>query len=424
MNTSALYSLVDPERLRELLRTFHACTGLPIQLIGERGETLEACGGASAYCRLLHRRVVPSVTCQNAYLKAARQALALGETYIFACHASLNRVMFALCSQGVLYGAVMVGPFLMDAPDSTLVSALPENSLRPEALLELYDELSAVPVIAPERVSPISRLLYYLFSPLIPSEQRRFLHNQEKMYQQSRISETIRMIKEQGATPEDAYSYEKEKELLAKVKRGDLRAANGTLNELLGYVFFCDGGRMETMKNRALELCTLLSRVVIEGGAATGTTFRLNDRFLTLLQQTDTQDELCARMQEITEAFVDAVFQAESPTANAAIRQALRYIARHYTEPLCLEEVAEHVSLSPAYFSGLFRRCVGMRFVDYVNQVRVEESRRLLAGADFAIVDIAVALGFGDQSYFSKVFKKYTGVSPKRYRQERESGKN
>ena len=124
-------------------------------------------------------------------------------------------------------------------------------------------------------------------------------------------------------------------------------------------------------------------------------------------------------MQEITKAFVDTAFHAEGSAANPAIRQALRYIARRYARPLRLEEVAAHVDLSPAYFSGLFRRCVGMRFVDYVNRARVEEGRRLLAGSAFAIVDIAVALGFGDQSYFSKVFKKYTGASPKRYRQEK-----
>jgi len=414
-----VYDLVDRKYLGELLSTFRACTGLRIQLIGEQGETLEAHGTPSVYCRLLQRRVFAREICQDAYLKAARQAQQLGEAYIFACHASMTHVVFPLCSQGALCGAVMVGPFLMDAPDATLVSALPGDPQSPEALLDLYDELSAVPVIAPERVRPISRLLYFLFSPLIPSEQQRLMHNQERVYQQSRISEAIRMVKEQGSPPEEAYAYEKEKELLAMVKRGDLQAAKGTLNELLGYVFFCEGGRMETMKNRALELCTLLSRVAIEEGAATGATFRLNDQFLTLLQQTGSMEELCACMQGITEAFVDAVFHTEGPTANAAIRQALRHIARHYAEALRLEDVAGQVGLSPAYFSGLFRRCAGMRFVDYVNQVRVEESRRLLAGSDFAIVDIAVALGFGDQSYFSKVFKKYTGVSPKRYRQEK-----
>lgn len=420
----AVYTLVEQAHVSELLQTFHACTGLPIQMIGQHGECLEFCGAANAFCRLLQRHVFTEEDCQAAYRRAARQAQDLGQAYIFACHANLNHIVFPLCSRGTLYGAVAVGPFLMDAPDSTLVSALPENRpLPPAVLLDLYDELNAVPVISPERVSPVSRLLFFLFSPLIPSEQQQFLHNQEKAYQQSRISETIRMVKEQGVPVEDAHAYEREKELLDRVKQGDLQAAKGTLNELLGYVFFCEGGKMETMKNRAMELCTLLSRVAIEEGAATDTAFRLNNQFLSLLQRTSTLEELCVRMQEITEAFVDAVFHSEGQARNADIRQALRYVAHHYAEPLRLEEVARQVGLSPSYFSGLFRRCTGMRFIDYVNQVRVRESKRLLSGSDFAIVDIAVALGFGDQSYFSKVFKKHTGVSPKQYRREKPGAK-
>ena len=49
--------------------------------------------------------------------------------------------------------------------------------------------------------------------------------------------------------------------------------------------------------------------------------------------------------------------------------------------------------------------------------VRIEESKRLLANTDYSVIDIAVASGFGDQSYFSRVFKKYTGLTPRQYRQ-------
>ncbi len=416
----ALFTLLEQANVEELLTTFHACTGLPIQLVGQQGETLLAHGTATAYCALLRRHVFTQADCQGAYQRAARQAQTLGQAYIFACPASLNHIVFPLCSSGVLYGAVVVGPFLMDAPDSTLVAALPgQQPLAPAVLLDLYDELNAIAVVAPERVSPVSRLLFFLFSPLVPSEQQKFLHNQEKLYQQSRIGETIQMVKEQEPEVADAHAYRQERALLDLVKHGDVKAAKGTLNELLGYVFFCEGGRMEVMKNRAMELCTLLSRVAIEEGAATDATFQLNNQFLSLLQRTDTLEELCMRMQEITEAFVDGVFRSEGQASNAGIRQAVRYIAHHYAGPLRLEEVARHVGLSPAYFSGLFRRCVGMRFIDYVNQVRVAESKRLLSSSDFAIVDIAVALGFGDQSYFSKVFKKHTGISPGMYRAEK-----
>ena len=58
----------------------------------------------------------------------------------------------------------------------------------------------------------------------------------------------------------------------------------------------------------------------------------------------------------------------------------------------------------------------GSTFKEYLSMVRVEESKRLLANTDYSLIDIAVATGFQDQSYFSKVFKRYTGLTPGQYR--------
>ena len=64
----------------------------------------------------------------------------------------------------------------------------------------------------------------------------------------------------------------------------------------------------------------------------------------------------------------------------------------------------------------LFRQVTGMTFKEYLNRVRVEEAERLLTNTDYPIIDIAVACGYRDQSYFTTVFKKYTGLTPRQYR--------
>ena len=79
-------------------------------------------------------------------------------------------------------------------------------------------------------------------------------------------------------------------------------------------------------------------------------------------------------------------------------------------------KVANHVHLNPTYFSTLFKQSTGSSFKEYLNMVRIEESKRLLANTDYSIIDISLATGFEDQSYFSKVFKKFTGLTPKQYR--------
>ena len=400
-----------------MLQTFHDCTGLPVQIKDGEGKTLLQCGQRVSFCQRLHQYVFSESECAKNYRDAAVYAQRFGDAYIFACQANLNHIALALCDRGLLLGMVLVGPFLMDRPDATLVSGLTSSrTLPPDRLLDLYDELSGIPVLPPDRVHPMGRLVAYLFSTLIPAAHQAQLQNRERLYQQSRIGEMIQRIKFQQGDGEGDEGYQMEKALIHKVKVGDIGAAKALLNELLGTVFFSQGGKLEGIKNRALELCTLLSRVAIESGAGASNTFRLNDRFLALLQKADNLEDLCLQMQEIVEAFVDSTLPTEGSVNNPAIRRAIRYIRQHYTEDLSLEEVAGSVKLSPAYFSSLFRRCTGNGFKNYLNHLRVEESKRLLADTDEAIVDIAMSMGFGDQSYFTKVFKKYTGLSPNQYR--------
>ena len=92
------------------------------------------------------------------------------------------------------------------------------------------------------------------------------------------------------------------------------------------------------------------------------------------------------------------------------------YISEKFNTPLTLEDVSAYVHLHPSYFSTVFKNSTGLSFKEYLNKVRIEESKILLLNTDFSIIDIAIAVGFEDQSYFSKVFKKYTGTTPKQFR--------
>ena len=90
--------------------------------------------------------------------------------------------------------------------------------------------------------------------------------------------------------------------------------------------------------------------------------------------------------------------------------------ANLYDIVVTLEDVANEVHLAPSYFSTLFKQSTGSSFREYLNMVRIEESKRLLMTTEHSISDIALATGFEDQSYFTKIFKKHTGLTPKQYR--------
>lgn len=86
---------------------------------------------------------------------------------------------------------------------------------------------------------------------------------------------------------------------------------------------------------------------------------------------------------------------------------------------ITLEEVASYVYLSPSYFSKIFKEEMKVNFNTYLNYVRIEKSKKLLLDDSIVLVDLSNLVGFEDQSYFSKVFKKITGVSPGKYRESR-----
>ncbi|HHW40776.1 MAG TPA: response regulator [Syntrophomonadaceae bacterium] len=101
------------------------------------------------------------------------------------------------------------------------------------------------------------------------------------------------------------------------------------------------------------------------------------------------------------------------------VKSAAAYILQNYMKPLTLEEVARQVHLSPAYFSYLFRREQGRTFTDYLTATRLDKAKELLrTDPSLSISEVAGQVGYEDANYFSRLFKKKTGLTPARYRKK------
>lgn len=92
------------------------------------------------------------------------------------------------------------------------------------------------------------------------------------------------------------------------------------------------------------------------------------------------------------------------------------YIREHYTENLSLSQVAEKLGVSNGYLSTLLNQNMGCGFVDYLNQIRIDWACCYLRQSYLKNYEIAYKVGFQDEKYFSKVFKKVIGMTPKEYR--------
>lgn len=412
---SGIYALISKERLNDILQTLHSFTGIPIQLIDPLGTCLEAFGKA-AYCGVLEGNPPCGDSCAAHLSKASLYAQQAGDTYVCSCPAKLDLIAFPLTDRGDILGSVIVGPFLMDCPDHIMLSALAEEFQLPASvLLKAYDALSDMPPVTPSKVTDLSKLLSYLLSPLIPSERALLLQAKEKLSQQSRINETIQRYKGQGFAPEQSCFYQQEADLLSKVKNGNIREAKALLNETIGYMLFADGRDIDAVRTCAIDITVLLSHIALENGVRADGIYNLNSKFLLSINRENNLDELCFLLQDVIECFMN-IISHETDKGNYHVRQAVQFMTENYAQQITLEIVAEYVDLSPSYFSTLFRRITGDSFRSHLCRIRVEESKHLLLHTKYPLSDIAVAVGFTDQSYYSKVFKRIVGITPGKYR--------
>ncbi|EXX87520.1 chemotaxis protein CheY [Paenibacillus darwinianus] len=96
--------------------------------------------------------------------------------------------------------------------------------------------------------------------------------------------------------------------------------------------------------------------------------------------------------------------------------RARQYIRERFTEEVSLEEVADFVHLNPHYFSKIFKQQVGETFIDFVTRLRIDRAKSLIAADRLSLKEVCFEVGYKDPNYFSRVFKKITGVSPSEYR--------
>ncbi|MDE7206038.1 MAG: AraC family transcriptional regulator, partial [Lachnospiraceae bacterium] len=93
-----------------------------------------------------------------------------------------------------------------------------------------------------------------------------------------------------------------------------------------------------------------------------------------------------------------------------------QYLEAHYMEDICLQDAAEQLHYSDAYFCKFFKQNFDKSFIMYLSELRIEKAKELLADITVNVKDIGQKVGYRDSSYFTKVFKRFTGVTPSEYR--------
>ena len=402
----------DIKLAEECASAFHGATGVGCLVSGSDHSLYAHFGHNCSDCRVCEAAGRDRAECILAQNFALGEAERFGGKYIFYCPMGLTCFISPISGEIRSSAMITAGPFLMVDKQDYLDCEL--SSFDEAQQQTILTALEPIPVIPASRVNQLSTLLFMAVGFMNKTAQSRFSDALVSDALQGHITTYIMQLKNE-LEPE-MYPYDKEKALLKSIVNCDKDEAHRLLNELMGHILFSTGRNFELVKSRIAELLALIGRAAIDAGGNVENILSLSHEYRLQIADCQNIEELCLWLSETLNRFMDSIFKYDDLRHGNAIHRCIQYIEAHYSEKLTIQQLSRVCYLSPNYLSRIFHEEMGTTLSTYLNHVRVTKAKAFLRHGDLRLIDIAAAVGFEDPSYFTKVFKRITGVNPLAYR--------
>ncbi len=173
---------------------------------------------------------------------------------------------------------------------------------------------------------------------------------------------------------------------------------------------------IRSLKNGLIASCTLFTRAAIESNVDYEDAFALSDVFIKHIDQLNTIDELYQFEVTMIKDFIDLIERDRVSEYQYPISKVIKYIYANGAKKLTVSYLAGIYHMSPDYLSKMFHKEVGITLSIFIQAQRVDIAKNFLEFSQMSITDISTILEFCNPAYFTKIFKKHTGSSPKDYR--------
>lgn len=219
-------------------------------------------------------------------------------------------------------------------------------------------------------------------------------------------------------TPHNSYSQEQA--ILRIVRKGDTAALHTWMERapaVRGGILAPE--HLRQMKNLFIVTATLCSRAAIRGGLDVDDAFSLSDSYIQNCERLDTPEKITNLQYHMVLEFTERVERlhlGEHPGKLAAA--VANYVQRHLSENISTEALAQSLFMGRSYLSAKFHRETGVKLNDFILLQKTEEAKRLLRYTDRSAAAIGDYLAFSSPAHFSRVFKKYVGLTPNEYREK------
>ncbi len=213
--------------------------------------------------------------------------------------------------------------------------------------------------------------------------------------------------------PVPAYPLNNERLMIQRILVGDIVGALEIFEEIFRWLSINYMEDIDNIKTKLIEMVIVVKRTIpyeVEENDIT------DDSYLTYLFKAKDINELRISFINYFKSMVSGFQSYRERELSGLISEALDYINHNYDKDISLDGVAKEINMSYHYFSKFFKDAVGKNFIDYLTDLRVDKSKELLKDPTLSIKSICYSVGYSDPNYFSKIFKKTTGITPTEYR--------
>lgn len=214
--------------------------------------------------------------------------------------------------------------------------------------------------------------------------------------------------------------YDQEVRELDSIRRGDIEMLKQSLGETYrGEVGRLARNQIRQAKNIAICVITLASRAAIEGGMIPEEAFSMVDGYILQIEEMNNETKIDAMMRQAEYDFVKEVAGIhEKKQRNELIERTKNYIFQNLHSEIIIGNIALEIGVNASYLSDLFRKVEGITIQHYIQREKIRLAENMLRYSEYDVREIANYLSFCSQSYFGRVFKEHTGMSPVQYRKK------
>lgn len=208
------------------------------------------------------------------------------------------------------------------------------------------------------------------------------------------------------------YPYDIEKEILDRMRFGNQYEIEELIDRFSQRLTSLD---RRLVQDYFIQLYTSINQEIINQNVVPYEIVSKENPIKIIINSQKIKDIKNLLLNNILLPFFDQKENKEDDKKVQAIKETIDYIELHYNEDISLEECADRVDVNPYTLSKWFKEINGINFIDYLTDFRIDKAKDLLANSDLKIGEIAEAIGY-QSNYFNRIFKKYTGETPGKYR--------